>query len=134
FQDGKLGCLDKRAGAAKLHRVLTNSPAYHASQCPAFFEECAIGKLLVSATGDQILDHDLTSVPDQRGGPLEERFQFSASIGAPGFGLRRVEKVLFDCRLDSQRQISIDLSDIIQVVWIPDRKSTRLNSSHVAIS
>ncbi len=27
--------------------------------------------------------------------------------------------MLFDCRLDSQRQIPIDLSYIVQIVWIP---------------
>src|SRR5207253_658934 len=114
FQEWKLGGLDKCAGAAELDRVLASSTHNDASDGLGFLVKCAVSKLLLTATGDQILDHDLTW-SDQGHGSLEEHFQLRPGIGSPRLYFRRVDEMLFDCRLNSHRQIHVDIPQFVDI-------------------
>ena len=118
FQLRDLGRLHVRAGAPELERMLAQPSGDHPSHRLSRLEEGAVGELMGTITGDVVLDHHLTPVDDLRRS-LEEVKQFCPGVRLPGLGLGGVEEVLFDRRLDRERERGIDSVQVAGVFRVP---------------
>ena len=118
LQERQLNGLYERAGPAELGRVLATPPDDHAADRPASLEEGAVGELLSPITWNQVLNHHFTqsNLPNC---PLEELPQFGPVVRSPCFGLRCVDKVLFDCWLECQGRVNRDLFQLVFVLRAP---------------
>src|SRR6266550_2673390 len=90
----------------------------HAGERAAFFEKRAVGELLFSAAGNEILDHDLAWA-DVRGSTLEELTELCAIVRPPGLGLCRVDEVFLDGRLDGEWPVDRNLVQLLTTAGVP---------------
>src|SRR5207253_7755238 len=101
-----------------LERMLAHPTGDHPSHRRSRLEEGAVRELMGTITGDVVLDHHLTPVDDLRRS-LEEVKQFCPAVRLPGLGLGGVEEVLFDRRLDRERERGIDSVEVAGVFRVP---------------
>src|SRR5580704_8584973 len=94
--------------------MLAPALGHHFSDGLTVAKKRAVGELLLSSTGNQLLHHDLARTRQLRC-LLKQSPQLGMAVGAPRFCLGDVKKVLLDCRLDGE-----GWRDIIQLRQLID--------------